>query len=70
MGGEGTEVSAQPPTVARKMEARSERVRIARARLCTSGTDSHARSVLIGKVSGSELSRRVYQECVVGWVSE
>ena len=34
---------------------------------CTFGADLHAQSVLVNKISASELSRKFIKECVVGW---
>ena len=51
------------------MEAQLEYVHVAHTFFfARSRTDLHAQSVLIGKISASELRRKLCQECVVGWV--
>ncbi len=50
---------AQPPMVIYKMEAQLEYVpRTLHTRYCTFGTDLHAQSVIINKISASELTRK------------
>ncbi len=50
-----------------KMEAQSEHVSVACTFFPRFGTDSHARSVLINKISGIGAQEEVYWECVAGW---
>ncbi len=56
----------QPPTVACKMEAQSEYVHIAHTFFfCTFGADLYAQSVIIHKISASELSRRFIKSALL-----
>ena len=51
---------AQPPTVACKMEAQSEHVRVAHTSLHVWAPICHAQSGLIDEISASELSQEFY----------
>ncbi len=51
------QAQSQPPTVVCKMEAQLEYVYALNTRFCTFGADLYAQSVLINKISASELSQ-------------
>ncbi len=60
--------STQPPTVACKMEAQSEHVRVSHTFLPRFGGDSHAQSVLSNEISASGLKRKFIKGALFGWV--
>ncbi len=55
----------QPATVACKMEAQLEYVHVAYMFFCTLGADLHAQSVLVNKISASELSRKLIETALL-----
>ncbi len=70
-GGFHSHISTQPSTVVYKMEAQLEYILHCTHYIhvfCTFGTDLYAQSVLINKISASELSRKFIESALLaGW---